>query len=237
MPSRTPADETPLVSCVLVTRNRPQFVPQALRCFRRQTYPNRELIVVDDSDRSQERLWTRSRKVRYIRIGSFTPSGTKLNIGVHAARGGIIQILDDDDYYGPEFLAGSVSRLPRSQTTVVARCCFLVLLRGRRELRHSGHGWNPSSICFHRALWEKRPYRDLNQSSDSWFLRDHQPRIVRVCDIEQYMVVRHGANTWNTIDYGSADEYFAACEAYSKQIGQLFRGEEARFYRSIAVGV
>jgi len=229
-----PATQAPLVSCILVTRNRPRFLPQALRCFRRQSYRNAELILVDDSDESMERLCAKVPSLQYIRLSRPTPSGTKLNIGIQAARAPIIQILDDDDFYGPGFVASSVSHLPKSVNSVVTRCCFLVLLRGDPVLRHSGHGWKPSSFCFHRALWEKRPYRDLKRSCDSWFLYDHNPRLVRICDIEQYMVVRHGANTWNTVNGGqSADAYLSGCEPYGKRLKELLPREDARFYRSL----
>jgi len=40
----------PLISCVLVTRDRPGFFRQALRCFAAQRYPRKELVVVDDGE-------------------------------------------------------------------------------------------------------------------------------------------------------------------------------------------
>ena len=36
---------------VLTTRDRPRFLSIALRCYAAQTYPHRELIVVDDGSR------------------------------------------------------------------------------------------------------------------------------------------------------------------------------------------
>ena len=38
----------PLVSCVMPTADRRQWVPQAIRNFQQQNYPNRELLIVDD---------------------------------------------------------------------------------------------------------------------------------------------------------------------------------------------
>ena len=40
----------PLVSVVLPTRDRPRLLPLALEWYRRQTYANRELVVVDDGE-------------------------------------------------------------------------------------------------------------------------------------------------------------------------------------------
>ena len=41
---------TPLVSCMIVTRDRPGFFRQALRCYAAQDYPRKELVVVDDGE-------------------------------------------------------------------------------------------------------------------------------------------------------------------------------------------
>jgi glycosyltransferase involved in cell wall biosynthesis len=38
----------PIASCIIPTANRRRFVPQAIRYFLTQDYPNKELIVVDD---------------------------------------------------------------------------------------------------------------------------------------------------------------------------------------------
>jgi glycosyltransferase involved in cell wall biosynthesis len=203
---------TPRVSCIVATRDRPAFFRQALRCFSAQDYPDKRLIVVDDGARPVERLCTGMPNVTYLRLTSRTATGTKLNLGIEAARGDILQKLDDDDFYAPGFLSAAVGRLCRARRddALVAWCCFLVLIARERRLYFSGHGWKTGgTLCFHRALWRRHPFRDVFGSSDSWFIRDARPFIARVCAAEQYLVVRHGANTWRHIDgYGAAENYF-----------------------------
>ncbi len=231
----------PLLSCVMATRRRLRFLPLALRCFLRRTYANAELLVVDDGDRPAGALCRDLPGVRYLRLTQPTPTGVKLNLGIEAARGRIIQKLDDDDFYAPHFLATSVAHLPRRdlRTTVVTRCCFLILLRDSPVLRHSGHGWKPGgALCFHRALWERRPFRELEKSEDSVFLRDHDPRVVRICDAErQYIVVRHGRNTWKAIRTEGVtqlvDDYFHRLPAYDQPLSRVVRRSDFRFYRSL----
>lgn len=202
----------PPISCILVTRDRPAFVRQALRCFASQDYPDKELIVVDDGRASVRDACAGVDGVRYIRLTSPTPTGTKLNIGIEAARADVLQKLDDDDFYAPRFLSTAVRRLQRArrEDALVAWCCFLVLIARERRLYFSGHGWKAGgTLCFHRALWARHPFRDLYGSSDSWFIRDARPHLARVCDAEQYLLVRHGANTWRRVDgYGAAENYF-----------------------------
>ena len=225
-----------MVSCILATRNRRQFLAQALRCFQRQTHTDSELIVVDDSDRPMRDLCEGRPRVRYIRLTRFTPLGTKLNLGIEAARGDVLCKLDDDDYYGPAYLATSVRHLPKRDLhrTIVTRCCFLILMRRDPQVRHSGHGWQPGgAFCFHRAFWQRHPFRDLPRSVDSWLLRDAKPRIIRVCNVEQYVLVRHGRNTWNAMTTGqTADEFLAGRRPFVKPLHQIMTATDLRFYRS-----
>ena len=55
----------------------------------------------------------------------------------------IIQKLDDDDYYHPDFLRTAPARLPAQDRALclAAWDCFLILHPGERALRYSGHGW------------------------------------------------------------------------------------------------
>jgi glycosyltransferase involved in cell wall biosynthesis len=224
----------PLVSCVIVTRNRRPFVAKALQYFRAQTYENRELIVVDDGTTSVEKLCA-APDVRYVRLTRSTPTGEKLNLGIERARGRILQKWDDDDYYGPHFLSTAVSHLqPRRGNVVVAWCCFGVFIAGDPQLYFSGHGWHAGgTLCFRRALWERHPFRPEFRSEDSWFLRDHQPRVVRACAPDQYIVVRHGANTWRRIrGHDSVEGYFKR-RCFPRSLRSIIGPRHAAFYRSL----
>ena len=229
----------PLVSAILVTRDRPVFVRQALRCFAAQTYANRELVVVDDGALPVKALCTGVPKVRYHRLLTSTSTGTKLNLGIALAGGSILQKWDDDDFYGRHFLSLSVKhlladRLPR---TLVTWCCFAVAIAGDPTLYFSGHRWNTGgTLCFHRSLWEEGPFRDCYASSDSWFIRDHRPRIVRVCAPEQYILVRHGWNTWRRLKgHDSVEGYFRR-RPFPKSLGAVVGSDHLPFYHSLMTG-
>lgn len=222
------------VSCILATKDRLEFLSQALRCFLAQTHTNSELIVIDDGKRSARELCRNLPRVRYIRLTRAESTGVKLNIGIEEARGDLLQKMDDDDYYHPDFLRLAVSRHPSkvARRTVVAWCCFLVCLRGEQSLRRSGHGWKAGgTLSFHRELWKRRPFRDVPTSEDSWFLQDHKPRILRVCAEEHYIVVRHGRNTWNEMWGGSnVDDYFRDLPRCAKPLRELVSGDSLPFY-------
>lgn len=221
----------------MATRDRRPFILQALRCFCRQTYENSELLIVDDGRDSVADLCRDIPRVRYIRLHRPSTTGAKLNIAIERASGDILQKLDDDDYYHPDFLKLAVARLPArtSARTLVAWDCFLVLLAGETHLRHSGHGWDAGgTFCFYRKLWQRIPFRDVARNEDYWFVNDHRPRIRRVCAAEHYILIRHGGNTWQ-LRYGeSVDAYFQALPEYGKPLSDLVGAEDLAFYRSLA---
>ena len=41
------------VSCIMCTKDRPTFV-KSIKMFEKQSYPNKELIIIDDSDQIDE---------------------------------------------------------------------------------------------------------------------------------------------------------------------------------------
>ncbi|HEY7307528.1 MAG TPA: glycosyltransferase family 2 protein [Bryobacteraceae bacterium] len=225
-----------LVSCIMATRDRRLFIPQALRCFSRQTYSESELIIVDDGREPVADLCDGIPRVRYIRLHKPATTGTKLNIGIERAQGEIVQKLDDDDYYHPNFLKLAVARLPShaSARTLVAWDCFLILVAGETRLRHSGHGWDAGgTFCFYRRLWEHKPFRDVAKNEDYWFVNDHRPRIRRVCAAEHYILVRHGRNTWQLISGERVDSYFQSLPLYPRALDALVPPEDLAFYRSL----
>ena len=186
-----------LISCILPTRNRRGFAHRAMHYFLRQTYTQSELIVLDDGANSIEDLCADNSRIKYIKTPEVS-IGEKLNIGIEQAQGEVIQKLDDDDYYHPNFLRTAIKRLRDCMDSIVAWDCFLIHIVGEKHLHFSGHGWSAGgTLCFARNLWERIPFRNIPCGEDWWFKKDHGERIARVCEPEMYILSRHGKNTWN----------------------------------------
>jgi glycosyltransferase involved in cell wall biosynthesis len=224
----------------MVTRNRPRFFTQALRYFEKQTYTDAELIVVDDGEESVEPLCAGLDRVRYFRCPAPMTTGAKLNFGIERASGDLLQKLDDDDYYAPDFLQTAVDRMPRTgrDVSLVAWCCFLALVPGEERLRLSEHGWmTGNTLLFTRAFWAPAPFRDLARGSDSAFLADRKGYLFRVCAPEQCIVVRHGKNTWTDMKSGeSVEDRFRKFRFYEKSLAEVVGVKNAAFYQPLPHG-
>src|SRR4051794_32898895 len=103
----------PMVSCLLLTADRRQFLPGAIRQFLRQDYERRELIVLDDGQIPAEDLVPADEQIRYIRIPSRLTVGAKRNWGCREARGELIAHWDDDDWMAAWRLRYQVEELMR----------------------------------------------------------------------------------------------------------------------------
>jgi len=134
--------ETPMVTAVIPTRNRPQLVTRAVRTALNQTYPCMEVVaVVDGPDElttaalaaiSDERL-------RVIKLPRPVGSASARNLGVEAAQGKWIAFLDDDDEWLPEktelqmrLAANSALRYPIVSSKLFARTSSYELVWPRK---------------------------------------------------------------------------------------------------------
>jgi glycosyltransferase involved in cell wall biosynthesis len=228
-----------LISCILATANRERFIPQALACFAAQTYPHRELIVVDDGEVSVGALCRDAPGVKHIRLDRPTPTGTKLNLGMENASGSILQKIDDDDYYAPGFLATAVARIQGSPSPmgIAAWDCFLILLARseRQTLYFSGNGWLAGgTLCFRREVWAATPFRNVAKDEDAYFIDEAAGPFLRIRSPEEYVLVRHGGNTWKRFGDGDTVESWArTLERYPKGLAEVVGEDAARFYAGL----
>ncbi len=241
--------ESPLVSCVMATTQpRRPFLNQAVKYFLRQTYSPKELIVVADPGEAVFDGIRPVPEIRYLQTSAQLTLGSKLNLGIQAARGAIIQKLDDDDYYHPEFLsatAGAIwARNQRESIAAFTSCLVLIADTGELKLK-SADTFAGGTFCFFRELWQSRPFRDVSLSEDRLFLRDHDPVQIGIDGPELYCYVRHaGGHLWSRFlrseqkDLGpvtegeDVTEYLRKLPAYSKTLREYIPAEDLWFYES-----
>jgi glycosyltransferase involved in cell wall biosynthesis len=111
------AVESPLVSVIVPTRDRPALLAEALASLQAQSVADFECIVVDDAGTQPAALPddARFRQVRRAQAGG--PAQAR-NTGIEHARGRWVAFLDDDDVYVPERLALGLEALQRAPVGV-----------------------------------------------------------------------------------------------------------------------
>jgi glycosyltransferase involved in cell wall biosynthesis len=193
--------EQPLVSVVLTTRDRPRFLATALRCYQQQTYPCRELIVVDDgTEAPADESAVAAVAGRLLRVEPGMILGDKLNAGFEQARGPLSHKMDDDDWYAPGFLASMVSTLLDSwqavcRPTLAFLMPFLFFDLAHWEIRRSIDNNAPgASFLFPTSDWQEHHFRSLPRDEDVWFLLDEARmggQLLPVPALDTFLAVRH----------------------------------------------
>ena len=194
-------DEWPLVSVIIPTCDRPHLLPIALACYREQTYPRRELLVVDDGQiYPADEAAVVAAGGRVLRAAPGTPLGTKLNLGAEAARGTYCQKMDDDDWYAPRFIE-TLHAAVRDDAQIVCRPTiaalkgFLFFDLARWELRRSLEFTIPgATLFFAREDWRARPFRAVRSDEDVWFVLDQLGQggtMLPIVRIGLFVAVRH----------------------------------------------
>jgi hypothetical protein len=214
--------QPPLVSALMVTRCRPRLAALAIECFRAQTWPHCELVIVDhgardDLGRHVARLG--DRRIRHIRLGpSRTPLGELRNRSLAEARGDWICQWDDDDLSHPARIAMQMTaaRVAQADACLLFRETLWRAARG--HLAWSGTRFWENSMLARRASVPEFP--PLRRGEDSAVVRAMAERLpLALLDQPRlYVHVEHGRNTWK------ADHWDHLWETATKRAG----GREAR---------
>jgi len=162
----------PLVSCIMPTRCRPDFAPQAIEYFRRQDYPNKELVVLEDGTPS---YWHPAFMAPDVRPywGSAMPLGAKRNWMVTQAQGDLIAHWHDDDWYGPQRLSRQVAAMQGG-----APICGLDTIRFHDLPTDKSYVYHYpvrpylfcSTVMYTRAFWEALNFPNQDVQSSSPFI-------------------------------------------------------------------
>jgi len=112
--------ETPKVSVIIPTYNYGRFVCQAVDSVLAQTWPNIEVIVIDDgsTDDTADRLKPYADKIRYIYQPNRGLSGAR-NAGIREAAGEYVAFLDADDLWTPQKIEAQMALVAAQQFETV----------------------------------------------------------------------------------------------------------------------
>jgi O-antigen biosynthesis protein len=208
-PAPAPEPTVPLISCIMPTHNRRAFLALALDCFDAQTYPSKELVVIDDGTDAVSDLLEGRSGVRYAHLSGRMTIGAKRNLACDLAQGQLIAHWDDDDWYGPRRLAEQAAPLLEQTCDVTGLVnTHLLEMPAARfwtlsgELHHrmfvgDVHG---GTLMFRKSLLRQGiRYPEANLAEDAALIRQftqRHKRVQRVSCPGLFVYLRHGQNTW-----------------------------------------
>ena len=251
----------PLVSVVIPTRGRPQLVVRAVLSALEQTERQIEVIVViDGPDAATETELDRVEDDRLVRVSLVESGGgaEARNVGVRAARGRWVALLDDDDEWLPNKLKAQVEAAEaESGHEVVVACKYIVrsphavdAVRPRRPpgLDEPASDYMFDYLCYFqtstlfgsKALFLKVPFqKDLTCFHDiDWFLRATTSEGVKLIVVPEPLSIYHAPEERATItsklgwearlSWGRANRHRMTRRGYSRFIAGSCAGRAAQ---------
>lgn len=188
-----PFGNYPKISVVCST-NRIDNFQMIIDNFSRQTYTNKELIIIFNIDIcvqleniiGQINTYANTNIIP-IQIDSKYSLGYCLNYGIEISSGEIISKFDDDDYYGINYLLDMYFSLLISNADLVGKCANLVYSLENKEfwiryyhVNYENYTYQANKmnfICgptlfFKRKVYSKCRFRDLTNGEDTNFIND-----------------------------------------------------------------
>lgn len=206
-----------MVSAVIPT-NRPHQIANVLANIGRQRHPVELILVLHGLDLDEDDLREQAKlagvlQLAVVNADAAVTLGTCMNLGVDAASGNYVAKMDDDNYYGPEFLGDLVDAAACSGADIVGKWAHFVWLRSsgavvlrypdaeyRRERRVQG-----GSMLFSTDVVRSLRFSDIPRAVDSDILDRAVDLGYRIysADRYNYVSVREGdssQHTWQVTD-------------------------------------
>ena len=201
--------QQPLISVVIPAYKAASRIRETLDSVFAQTYPNLEVVLVNDGSPDTEALEQAIRgydgRLTYIRHENRGPSGAR-NTAIRAARGKYIACLDSDDIYKADHLARLATFIEEKGLDLVYSDCDIT-----RNGVHLGRAFErePQSppVTFEKLLAEE-------------------------CCIATSAMM---ASRQSMIDAGLFDERYRRCEDFDLWLRMSFRGAKMDLVRDVGV--
>ncbi len=168
-----------LVSVIIPNFNRKSELVRAINSVFTQIYKDLEILVIDDhSDFSNEEYLAQqgilNNKIRVIRNSENKGLAYTRNIGIKAAQGELIALLDSDDYWEPQKIEKQVQLFCGNPLLDIVYCDTFLVMNHKKLLRntvfintdlwpHLLRGWkppNPSTLMMKKSCFDKIGYFD-----------------------------------------------------------------------------
>jgi glycosyltransferase involved in cell wall biosynthesis len=207
-----------MVSCILLTTHpkRAHFLPDALRSYRQQDYPIKELVVVNDGIP----LSSNCPDITVINLpdrGARWTIGEKRNVGVRYAKGDFLATWDDDDISLPHRLSSQVSFAESTGADYVLADRMHIADQDMNVMGNCDRGKAfavmPSALIRRDSVVRAGGYLVSDYLEDFGMMEAIRFRcrgkVLRMDGCDWYVMRRHGSNV--TLSHGESNDEYISC--------------------------
>lgn len=117
-------ESKPLISIIIPCYNDAQFISQSVNSALNQTYPNKEVIVVDDGSDEETKSVLKKLTPKITKLITQKNQGQSVarNTGIRKARGEYILNLDSDDFFEASFCEKAIKKFQKYNEIKIVTC-------------------------------------------------------------------------------------------------------------------
>lgn len=140
----------PKVSIVIPCYNDGLYIEEAVSSALNQTYPNIEVIVVDDGSNAETKTVLKKIESKISQLITQENQGqsTARNVGINAANGEFILVLDSDDYFESNFCEEAVAVFSSDAPIKIVTCQATLLFSDNKKELYIPKGGDISDFMY-----------------------------------------------------------------------------------------
>lgn len=223
---------TPLVSVIIPVFNGQAFLLQTLSSVTHQTYPNIEIIVIEDgSDKSSEKIVTTFPQIQY-HSQLHQGNAASRNSGINLSQGEFICFLDQDDLWPTDKIENQVKYfLKHPETQILSGLTTEFLEPGqkmpnwaRTQAQTKSHkGASPGTWMVRRSFFNEVGFfkSELQAASDVEWLYRIKKLGFKICFLESVVLIKRIHN-----DNQSAFKNPEKVRQYHSEMLRIFRNSK-----------
>ncbi|SMQ78112.1 Glycosyl transferase family 2 [Bacillus sp. OV166] len=200
-----------IITCTI----RDECMDNVFKNYQQQTWREKELFIILNKDSMDIDKWIKKAKkypnVRVYQLHEKAALGDCLNFGVLNSNYDIIAKFDDDDYYGPDYIANAMSVFEDPNISIVGKSSIYIYFKNKNALIHVPGIENSMSdtvagatLMFRKNVFYYVRFEKVNRAEDYFFIDQCKKEGFSIYSTDRYdfaAIRQDSANhTWKISD-------------------------------------
>jgi glycosyltransferase involved in cell wall biosynthesis len=200
-----------IITCTI----REDSIDNVFKNYQQQTYQDKEMIIILNKDSIDIDRWIKKARnypnVQVYQLHEKAALGDCLNFGVMKSNYDIIAKFDDDDYYGPEYIASSMEAFKDKSVSIIGKSSCYIYFKNNKALIHVPGAENSftdtvagATLMFRKEVFYYVRFEKVNRAEDYFFIDQAKKAgfTIYATSRNHFAVIRHDAekHSWKISD-------------------------------------
>lgn len=210
---------------IITCTNRTDCMDNVFANFQRQSYEEKELIIILNNDSMNLKAWNKRAKlnknIKVFQLDEKKSLGECLNFGVNQAKFESIAKFDDDDYYAPHYLTDAMNAFKYTDADIVGKHSYYAYLNDEYALavrfpnmeNRYANFLCGATMVIRKNVFNTVRFSEKSIGEDTDFLKNCIERSIKLYSIDRfnYVCIRYSSShshTWKIEN----DEFLRKCQ-------------------------